>query len=176
MEFFRRSTNSTRPNNRITTEIWYSPHRLKGHRCRGGGSLRRRGPDACCTDAAQAEPKATVYRLCFLWGLPTIAEWTAAFDQGLAELGWLSGQNIIIEHRSADGHYDRLTALTAELIGLKANLIVALSAPETAAAKEVAGTSRSCSWFTAILPAPVTSRVWRTPAAISPVFRKCTPS
>jgi len=90
-------------------------------------------------DAAQAEPKATVYELGFLWGLPPIAEWTAAFDQGLAELGWVRGQNIIIEHRSADGHFDRLPALTAELIGLKVNLIVALSAPETAVAKKVAG-------------------------------------
>jgi len=51
----------------------------------------------------------------FLWGLPPIAEWTAAFDRGLAELGWISGQNIIIEHRSADGHFDRLPALTLNL-------------------------------------------------------------
>jgi putative ABC transport system substrate-binding protein len=88
--------------------------------------------------AAEPEQKATAYRLGFLWGLPPIAEWTAAFDQGLAELAWVSGQNIIIEHRSADGHFDRLPALAAELIGLKVNLIVALSAPETAAAKKVA--------------------------------------
>jgi putative tryptophan/tyrosine transport system substrate-binding protein len=90
--------------------------------------------------AAEPEQKAMVYRLGFLWGLPPIAEWTAAFDQGLAELGWVSGRNIVIEHRSADGHFDRLPALTAELIGLKVNLIVALSAPETAAAKKVAAT------------------------------------
>lgn len=72
-------------------------------------------------------------------GLPPIAEWTAAFDQGLAELGWVNGQNITVDHRSADGHFDRLPALTAELISLKVNLIVALSAPETAATKKVAG-------------------------------------
>jgi len=89
--------------------------------------------------AAEAERKATVYKLGFLWGLPPIAEWTAAFEQGLAEFGLVSGQNIVIEHRSADGHFDRLPALTAELIDLKVNLIVALSAPETAAAKKVAG-------------------------------------
>jgi putative ABC transport system substrate-binding protein len=81
-------------------------------------------------DAAEPDLKAPVYRLGFLWGLPPIAEWTAAFDQGLAELGWVNEQNIIIQHRSADGHFDRLPALTAELIGLKVNLIVALSAPE----------------------------------------------
>jgi len=63
----------------------------------------------------------------------------AAFDQGLAELGWVSGRNIVIEHRSADGNFDRLPELTAELIGLKVKLIVALSAPETAAAKKLTG-------------------------------------
>src|SRR3984893_4857928 len=88
---------------------------------------------------AEPEPKAAVYRVGFLWGLPPIAEWTDAFDRGLAELGWVTGQNIVIEHRSADGHFDRLPALTAELIGLKVRLIVALSAPETAAAKKLAG-------------------------------------
>ena len=89
--------------------------------------------------AAEPERKAPVYRLGFLWGLPPIAEWIAAFDRGLAELGWVEGQNIIVEHRSADGHFDRLPALTAELIDHKANLIVALSAPETAAAKKLTG-------------------------------------
>jgi hypothetical protein len=68
--------------------------------------------------AAEAKRSATVYRVGFLWGLPPIAEWTAAFDQGLAELGWISGQNLVIEHRSADGHFDRLPALTAELVSL----------------------------------------------------------
>jgi len=89
--------------------------------------------------AVGPESQPSVYRVGFLWGLPPIAEWVAAFEQGLAELGWISGQNIVIEHRSADGHFDRLPALTAELVADKANLIVALSAPETAAAKKVVG-------------------------------------
>jgi putative ABC transport system substrate-binding protein len=89
--------------------------------------------------SGEPQQKATVHRVGFLWGLPPIAEWTAAFDQGLAELGWVNGQNIVIEHRSADGHFDRLPALAAELVADKANLIVALSAPETAAAKKVVG-------------------------------------
>jgi len=97
-------------------------------------------PMPAASDAAEPEQTASVCRLGFLWGLPPIAEWTAAFDQGLAELGWVSGRNIVIEHRSADGHFDRLPSLTAELIGLKVNLIVALSAPETAVAKKAAGT------------------------------------
>jgi len=56
------------------------------------------------TAPVAAEPQ--VYRLSFLSGLPSIAEWVAAFDQGLAELGWVGGRNIIVEHRSADGHFD----------------------------------------------------------------------
>jgi len=87
-----------------------------------------------------AEPEPKVYRVGFLWGLPPVAEWTAALDQGLAELGWISGRNIVIEHRSADGHFDRLPALAAELIGLKVSLIIALSAPETAAARKATET------------------------------------
>src|SRR5262245_36628442 len=88
------------------------------------------GTTACY--AAGPEAQQTVYKVGFLWGLPPIAEWVAAFDQGLAELGWVSGRNIVIEHRSADGHFDRPPVLTAELIADKVSLIVALSAPETA--------------------------------------------
>jgi ABC-type uncharacterized transport system substrate-binding protein len=94
---------------------------------------------ATVSHAAETEPKGTIYRVGFLWGLPPIAEWTAALDEGLAELGWVSGRNIVIEHRSAEGHYDRLPELTAELIGPKVKLVVALSAPETAAAKKLTG-------------------------------------
>jgi putative ABC transport system substrate-binding protein len=97
------------------------------------------GSGSLGSHAAGPEPQQTVYKVGFLWGLPPIAEWVAAFDQGLAELGWVSGRNIIVEHRSADGHFDRLPALTAELIADKVQLIVALSAPETAAAKKVVG-------------------------------------
>ena len=82
------------------------------------------------------EAEQKVYKLGFLWGAPPIAEWTTAFDTGLADLGWVEGKNIIVEHRSADGHFDRLPGLCAELIGHGADLIVALSAPETLAARK----------------------------------------
>jgi len=90
--------------------------------------------------ANEPNPKAKVYKVGFLWGLPPIAEWVAAFDQGLAELGWHNGRNITVEHRSADGHFDRLPVLVAELIDRKVDLIVALSAPETAAARKATET------------------------------------
>src|SRR5262249_56582267 len=47
-----------------------------------------------------------------------------AFRQGLRELGWVEGQNIVIDYRYAEGRVDRLPDLAAELIRLKVDLIV----------------------------------------------------
>jgi putative ABC transport system substrate-binding protein len=52
-------------------------------------------------------------------------EVTAAFRQGLSETGWVEGQNLTIEYRWADGHYDRLPAFAAEFAGRKVDLILA---------------------------------------------------
>jgi ABC-type uncharacterized transport system substrate-binding protein len=59
----------------------------------------------------------------------------AAFREGLRERGWVEGQNIAIVTRFADGNLDRLSALTAELIRLKADIIVTGSSAATWAAK-----------------------------------------
>jgi len=48
-----------------------------------------------------------------------------AFRQGLRELGWVEGQNIVIDYRYAEGRVDRLPDLAAELVRLKVDLIVA---------------------------------------------------
>jgi putative ABC transport system substrate-binding protein len=60
-----------------------------------------------------------------------------AFEQGLRALDWRIGQDIAIEYRNADGDYRRLPALATELVKLGVELILAASAPETRAAKEV---------------------------------------
>jgi putative tryptophan/tyrosine transport system substrate-binding protein len=63
-----------------------------------------------------------------------------AFRQGLRELGYVEGKNLIIEHRWADGKLDRLPALTAELVRLKIDIIVSAGPTVTRAAKEATST------------------------------------
>jgi putative tryptophan/tyrosine transport system substrate-binding protein len=67
---------------------------------------------------------------------------TEAFRQGLRELGYLEGKNIVIEWRSAEGKQDRLPALAAELVGLKVDTIIKGGPPSTRAAKEATVTIR----------------------------------
>ena len=51
------------------------------------------------------------------------------FLQGLRDLGWVDGQNVIIERRNAEGREERLPALAAELIHLKVDVILAAGGP-----------------------------------------------
>jgi|SoiMetStandDraft_2_1073263.scaffolds.fasta_scaffold04332_4 putative tryptophan/tyrosine transport system substrate-binding protein len=62
------------------------------------------------------------------------------FRQGLRELGYVEGKNIIIEWRSADGNYERLPALAAELIGLKVDVLFSPGPADTRALKEATST------------------------------------
>ncbi len=64
----------------------------------------------------------------------------AAFQQGLRELGYLEGKNILIEHRSAAGQFEKLPELAAELVRLKVDILVAEGAPAAHAAKNATRT------------------------------------
>jgi putative tryptophan/tyrosine transport system substrate-binding protein len=65
----------------------------------------------------------------------------AAIRKGLKDAGYVEGYNVAIKHRSADGHYDRLPALAAELAADRVDVIVALLSPAAAAAAKAATTT-----------------------------------
>jgi ABC-type uncharacterized transport system substrate-binding protein len=66
----------------------------------------------------------------------TLAARIEAFRQGLRELGYVEGKSIVIEYRWAEGKFDRLPALAAELVRLKVDIIVTGGTTSTRAAKK----------------------------------------
>src|SRR6476660_3190792 len=104
-------------------------------RCRHlspGRNMRRRefilstGSAALGSFSAHAQQAGKVPRIGYLGvtspsDRPTLLD---TFRQGLRELGWIEGQNIVIDYRFAEGRLDRLPDLAAELVRLKVDLIV----------------------------------------------------
>jgi putative tryptophan/tyrosine transport system substrate-binding protein len=91
--------------------------------------------------AARAQHPATpVIGFVSPLGLAQTSPYSAMFRRGLNETGYAEGQNVAIEYRFADGHYDRVPALAAELVGRAVTLIVAASPPAALAAKTATAT------------------------------------
>ena len=90
---------------------------------------------------AEAQQAARIPRIGYLAGnLSAGQHLTAAFRQGLHDLGYDEGRNIVIEYRDAKGETDRLPALAAELVALKVDVILAAGTQHVLAAKQATTT------------------------------------
>ena len=119
------------------------------------GSMDRRGPSlgvclalvailvanhAAAPVAADAQQPAKVPRIGWLRQISAPDPSYDAFRQGLRELGYIEGKNIVIEERWAEGKAERLPTLAAELVRLKVDVIVTASTPAIQAAQKATGT------------------------------------
>ncbi len=88
---------------------------------------------------AEAQQAKKVPRIGFLGATSPSVESTRieGFRQGMRELGYVEGKNIVIEWRWAEGKFDRLPDLAAELVRLDVDVIVTGGSTSTGAAKEV---------------------------------------
>jgi ABC-type uncharacterized transport system substrate-binding protein len=91
---------------------------------------------------AHAQQPTKIPRIGYLTGVSRSADSPRieGLRQGLRELGYVEGKNIFIEYRYADGKFDRIPALAAELGRLKVDMIVSAGATNTRSAKEATTT------------------------------------
>ena len=92
--------------------------------------------------SSEAQQPTKAPRIGYLGGpsLSSLAPRIEAFRQGLRELGYVEGKNIVIEWRSAEGKLDRLPDLAGELVRLKVDVIVTTGPANTRSAKEATST------------------------------------
>lgn len=85
---------------------------------------------------SRAQPAANIPRVGFLSAasLSSITARTDALRRGLRDLGYVEGQNVVIDWRAADDQWDRLPGLAAELVALKVSVIVTAEGPAAQAA------------------------------------------
>jgi putative ABC transport system substrate-binding protein len=90
-----------------------------------------------------AQPqRSTIARIGVLEGTPAASSATGpkALIKGLRELGYVEGKNISFEYRAADGKYERLPGLAAELVRMKVDVMLARGAPAVQAAQRATAT------------------------------------
>jgi len=91
--------------------------------------------------ATEAQQAAKVPRIGWLQANQALGSWAQeAFLQGLRDLGYVPGRNVVIEYRDAGGRLERLPALAAELVALRVDVILAGGTPQALAAKQATKT------------------------------------
>lgn len=94
--------------------------------------------------ASSAQQQGKVWRVGFLSArsrpVSLDSDEYGGFPQGMRELGYVEGKNLVIDWRYAEGKYERLPELVAELVGLKVDVVVAAGSPVISAAQK-AGTT-----------------------------------
>jgi len=100
---------------------------------------------------AEAQPAAKVYRIGFFLGATgeSVASLFDALKEGLRDLGYVEGRNVVFERRYADGHMERLPDIAAELVRLRVDVIVTGSSLHVAAARRATTTIPIVMVFTA---------------------------
>jgi putative ABC transport system substrate-binding protein len=96
---------------------------------------------AIAWSGAEGQAPGKVARVGYLEsGLVSGTPFFEAFRQGLRALGWIEGQNLVIEVRAADGNYERLREMAGTLAQIPVDVIFASSTPAAVAAKHATGT------------------------------------
>jgi putative tryptophan/tyrosine transport system substrate-binding protein len=94
--------------------------------------------------AAEGQPAGRVYRLGLLFSIepPPSEKKSSAIliPAALRELGYVEGQNLLVERRYAKGHVDRFPALARELVRLRVDVILAITPAAIRAAKDATTT------------------------------------
>ena len=95
--------------------------------------------------AARAQQQSKIYRVAFVGAGPPVSRLlegpvAKAFVQGLRELGYVEGKNLILEWRSAEGRYERFPEIFRELVSLKVDVLVTVTREGTKAAKDATQT------------------------------------
>jgi putative ABC transport system substrate-binding protein len=99
--------------------------------------------------AARAQQTGKVYRVGLVFTTSPVSEMAGpdpihpaarGFVQGLRALGYLEGQNLVLEHRSAEGKFERFPEIIRELVSTKVDIIVTVTNPMTRAAQDVTRT------------------------------------
>jgi putative tryptophan/tyrosine transport system substrate-binding protein len=107
------------------------------------------GAAAAWPHAARAQQTGKVNRVALIFTTSPVSEMAGpepihpvarSFVQGLRALGYLEGQNLVLEHRSAEGKFERFPEIIRELVSIKVDVIVTVTNAMTRAAKDVTRT------------------------------------